>query len=81
MSNYLNYPLQYINLKNINTFQGNRSYSNGYMNYPSIIQPNYVQKTTFMNGLGKNYYMTTTTNENAKLLYNLQTMYSSTRGM
>lgn len=80
MSNYLNYPMQYTHLKNINTCQGNRSYSNGYMNYPHFSQTNCVEKTMLMNGLGKNYYMTTT-NENAKLFYNLQTMYSSTRGM
>jgi hypothetical protein len=78
MSNYLNNPILYKNVNNPRGFlNGNKSYSNTYMNYPMIPQTNYVEKTILLNGLGKN----NNTPKDVKDLYNLQLLFPTNRGL
>lgn len=79
MSNYLNNPILYKNIKNIDNPRGNKSYSNTYMNYPMIPQTNYVEKTILLNGLGKNN--NNNTQKDVKDLYNSQLLFPTNRGL
>lgn len=78
MSNYLNNPILYKNIKNIDNPRGNKSYSNTYMNYPMIPQTNYVEKTILLNGLGKN---NNNTPKDLKDLYKSQLLFPTNRGL